>query len=66
MDYYNRFDYGIAGGLEVYPFKGLLDRRPLQYEPGHPQQRSDHDQSHYAPRVDAKNNAFSLLAGYKF
>lgn len=24
MDYYNRFDYGFAGGLEIYPFKGLL------------------------------------------
>ena len=24
MDYYNRFDYGAAGGVEVHPFKGLL------------------------------------------
>ncbi|MGZ3955271.1 MAG: porin family protein [Flavisolibacter sp.] len=24
MDYFNRIDYGFAGGVEVYPFKGLL------------------------------------------
>jgi hypothetical protein len=24
MDYMNRLDYGFAGGVEVYPFKGLL------------------------------------------
>jgi len=24
MDYLNRLDYGFAGGVEVYPFKGLL------------------------------------------
>ena len=24
MDYYNKFDYGLAGGIEIHPFKGLL------------------------------------------
>ena len=24
MDFYNKFDYGFAGGIEVHPFKGLL------------------------------------------
>lgn len=24
MEFMNRFDYGFAGGVEVYPFKGLL------------------------------------------
>src|SRR6185295_13028883 len=24
MDYYNKFDYGVAAGIEVHPFKGLL------------------------------------------
>jgi hypothetical protein len=23
-EYMNRFDYGFAGGIEIYPFKGLL------------------------------------------
>lgn len=23
MDYYNKFDYGLVGGLEIHPFKGL-------------------------------------------
>jgi hypothetical protein len=24
MQYYNRFDYGLGGGVEIHPFKGLL------------------------------------------
>ena len=24
MDFYNKFDYGFAGGIEIHPFKGLL------------------------------------------
>jgi hypothetical protein len=24
MQYYSRFDYGLGGGKEIYPFKGLL------------------------------------------
>ena len=24
MDYYNRIDYGLAGGIEINPVKGLI------------------------------------------
>ena len=24
MDLYNKIDYGVAGGVEIYPYKGLI------------------------------------------
>jgi hypothetical protein len=63
---YNRFDYGFAGGIEVYPVSGLvlgarinisLNKLYKSTETGQPPSFSD---------VDAKNNVFQLSAGWVF
>lgn len=70
MDYYNKFDYGFAAGLEVHPFKGLLVgarynislgnlyKDPSSFPPGTPPS--------FIPKVDVKNNVIQLFAGWIF
>jgi hypothetical protein len=70
MDYYNKFDYGFAGGVEVHPFKGLLIgarynlflgdlyKDPSSYPPG--------TTPDFIPSVNAKNNVVQLYAGWTF
>lgn len=70
MDYYNTFDYGYGGGIEVHPIKGLLvgarfnislSRLYKDIEtssPGTPPS--------FIPDVDVKNNLFQVFAGWKF
>jgi hypothetical protein len=70
MDYYNKFDFGFAGGIEVHPFKGLLIgarynislgnlyKDPSSYPPG--------TVPDFIPTVDVKNNVFQLFAGWIF
>ena len=72
MDYYNKFDYGFAGGIEVHPFKGLLVgarynislgnlyKDPSSYEMNGGQAPS------FIPQVNVKNNVFQLFAGWIF
>jgi Outer membrane protein beta-barrel domain len=70
MDYYNKFDYGFAGGVEVHPVMGLiigarynisfgnLYKDPSSYPPG--------TTPDFIPTVDVKNNVLQLYAGWTF
>jgi hypothetical protein len=69
MDVFNRFDYGLAGGVEITPFKGLLIGARINLSLGNLYK----DPSTYAggtpsffPGVNAKNNVFQLYTGYQF
>jgi hypothetical protein len=68
MDLYNRFDYGAAGGIEIYPVKNLLVGARLNIsfgklykEPTEPQSA----QPNFFPSVDAKNNVVQLFLGVR-
>ena len=71
-EYYNKFDYGLAAGFELYPTKGLLigARYNLsfaktydedEYEPGLPLPPFVPP-----PGTNGKNNVVSLFAGFRF
>jgi hypothetical protein len=72
MDFYNKFDYGFAGGIEIHPFKGLLVgarynislgnlyKDPSSYEMNGGQPPS------FIPPVDVKNNVLQIFAGWIF
>jgi len=72
MDFYNKFDYGFAGGIEIHPFKGLLVgarynislgnlyKDPSSYEMNGGQPPS------FIPSVDVKNNVLQIFAGWIF
>jgi opacity protein-like surface antigen len=74
MSYYNRFDYGYGGGVEIHPFMGLLIgarysislsnlfKMPSSYPTGTGQLPS------FVPTVsfNPKNNVVQVYIGYKF
>lgn len=69
MNLYNRFDYGAAGGIEIYPIQNLLIGARLNIsfgklykEPTEPQST----QPNFFPSVDAKNNVVQLFLGFRF
>jgi hypothetical protein len=67
LNYVNRIDVGLGGGVEVHPVKKLvagarinlsLGRLFKEPEPG--------EQYSFIPELDAKNNLFQLYAGIRF
>jgi len=70
MDYYNTFDYGYGGGIEIRPIKGLLvgarfniSLSKLYKDMG---TSSPATPPSFIPDVDVKNNLFQVFAGWKF
>lgn len=68
FDYFNRFDYGLAGGVQVAPFGGLfigarmnISLHNLNKEPplGSPSPG-------FIPKELIKNNVVQLYAGWRF
>jgi hypothetical protein len=72
----NRFDYGFAGGVEIYPFKGLLigGRYNLGlgklYKHYEDQLTNPNPKPYPLPfdpeKTDFKNGMFQLFIGYRF
>ena len=72
MDYYNRLDYGMAAGFELYPTKGLLigARYNLSFAKTY-KEESEFPTSPIPafippPGTNGKNNVVQLFVGYKF
>jgi hypothetical protein len=70
-DYYNKIDYGFAGGLEVHPIKGLLlgARLNISLANANKEQSVNTGLPAYIPgatTVNFKNNVLQIFAGYKF
>lgn len=68
FDYFNRFDYGLAGGVQVSPFKGLFIgarfnvslhdlNKELSLGGSHPS---------FAAKELIKNNVLQLYTGWRF
>lgn len=70
MDYYNRFDYGAAGGIEIFPFKGMLLGARMNISFGdlmkNPESYTGGSPLPAAPDVDLKNNVVQIYLGYRF
>lgn len=70
MDLYNRFDYGAAGGIEIYPIKNLLIGARLNISFGkmykEPSETQQGAPPNFFPSVDAKNNVLQLFLGFRF
>jgi hypothetical protein len=68
MDFYNRFDYGAAGGVEIHPFKGILlgARMNISFGNVYKDHSTTGGQPNFFPSVDAKNNVVQIFAGYRF
>ena len=69
MSMMNRFNYGAAAGLEIYPFKGIIigARYNISMNPTYKDfEANSNTPPSFMPDINAKNNVVQLFAGYKF
>jgi hypothetical protein len=70
LDYYNRFDYGFAGGVEVHPFKGLLLGARYNLSLGNLYKNIGNPGSgtipSFIPEVNVKKNVLNIYLGWHF
>jgi|SRR5882724_5684454 len=73
LDFYNRFDYGFGGGLEVHPFEGLLigaryniSLNNLYKESSFTDPNNNSSSVPVESGVDFKNNVVQIFVGYRF
>ena len=68
MSSMNRVDYGVAGCVEIYPYKGLLvgARINISLASTFKNEPGSGNPSSFMPGVNAKNNVLQIYAGYRF
>ena len=71
MSFYNRFDYGYGGGIEIHPVSGLLIGARINISLGslykdYTTSSDPGTQPSFVPKVDVKNNLFQVFAGWTF
>ena len=70
VNYYNRFDYGLAGGLEIHPFKGMLVGARYNLSLGNMYKNLETSTPgtvpSFIPTVNVKNNVLNLYLGWHF
>jgi hypothetical protein len=66
VQYYNRFDYGLGGGVEIHPFKGLLIGTRMNISLAKLYSDATSGQFPSLASVDVKQNLFQLYAGWHF
>lgn len=68
FDYFKRFDYGVVGGAEIYPFMGFFIGGRINVSLNNANEEAPVDGSwpNFIPRVNAKNNVVQLYAGWRF
>jgi len=65
LDLYNRFDYGLAGGIEIHPIAGLLIGARYTMSMGDLYKPSDNGSANLG-LSNSKNNVVQLFVGYRF
>lgn len=70
LDFYNKFDYGYGGGIEIHPINGLLIGARVNISLGNVFQDSTNYSSgtppSFIPKVNVKNNVFQIFVGWRF
>lgn len=66
LDYYNRLDYGFAGGIEVHPVAGLLIGARMNISLGKLYKDVQSGQAPSFAAVDLKQNVFQIFSGWRF
>jgi hypothetical protein len=69
MDYYNKFDYGYGGGIEIHPVSGLVIGARINISLSKLYSMdsfTSFSSPSFVPKVDVKNNVFQLSAGWRF
>ena len=68
LKFYNRFDYGFGGGIEIHPFAGILvgARYNLSLNNLYNVSNFTNGSNSYSTNVDFKNNVVQVFVGYRF
>jgi len=66
MQYYNRFDYGLGGGVEIHPFKGLLVGTRMNISLANLYKDAASGQIPSFASVNVKQNLFQIYTGWHF
>lgn len=69
MSFYNKFDYGYGGGIEIHPVSGLLIGARVNISLGNLYNTSDYSSGNppsFIPQVNVKNNLFQIFTGWQF
>ncbi|MFI5154178.1 MAG: outer membrane beta-barrel protein [Chitinophagales bacterium] len=73
LSYYNRFDYGFGGGIEVHPFSGLIvgaryciSLSELYKTPDYSQIANGGTMTSFSPDLNLKSNVVQLYLGWEF
>lgn len=68
FDYFNRFDYGLVGGLEVFPISGLFigGRINISLHNMNKELPLGGSSPNFIPKELIKNNVIQLYAGWRF
>ncbi len=63
LDYFNRFDYGLAAGAEIFPFKGLFIGARINISLN--SVSAEGTRPNFIPDIDARNNVVQVYAGWR-
>jgi hypothetical protein len=68
FDYFNRFDYGFAGGAELSPISGFFigARVNVSFNNVNKEAPMGGNWPNFLPKTDVKNNVVQLYAGWRF
>jgi hypothetical protein len=68
LNYFNKFDYGLVGGLEVSPLFGVFvgGRVNISFNKVNKDAPAGGSWPNFIPRLDTKNNVVQLYAGWRF
>ncbi len=68
LSFYNKFDYGLAGGVEIHPYKGILIGARYNISLGNLYNTTDTTGTNpsFIPKVNAKNNVVNIFIGWRF
>lgn len=66
LQYYNRFDYGVGGGVEVHPFKGLLIGSRINISLANLYKDALSGQIPSFTSINVKQNLFQIYTGWHF
>ncbi|HXB29855.1 MAG TPA: porin family protein [Puia sp.] len=70
LNYYNRFQFALGGGVEVHPIMGLLVGARINFSLTNlysvPSSNSPSEPPSFVPTVNVKSNLFQIYAGWKF
>ncbi len=69
VDYYNRFSYGLGGGIELHPVMGLLVGARINFSLNNLYKTPDPNSTatpSFVPEVNVKSNLFQFYAGWRF